>query len=188
MRLILLTIFSMSLVAANAQTGVPYGFGNTGAFGMGYRPSFIYQPSLSDSTHPVKKWSLNKYGGISADFMAFRGGSGSVISAPMGLQLTRRLNNNLYAFAGVSAAPAYFSMNQPLSGFNMSKTDAPGNNFRRNAFGIYSKAEAGLMYINDERTFSISGSIGVSNNYYQGFHSSQGIVQRQPRSFSGTNQ
>ena len=33
-------------------------------------------------------------------------------------------------------------------------------------FGIYPAAQMGLMYINDERTFSISGSIGVSRSSY----------------------
>ena len=32
--------------------------------------------------------------------------------------------------------------------------------------GLYSRAELGLQYINDERTFSISGSIGVERSSY----------------------
>jgi hypothetical protein len=35
-----------------------------------------------------------------------------------------------------------------------------------NNFSLYSRAEIGLSYINDDRTFQISGSIGVERNPY----------------------
>jgi len=31
---------------------------------------------------------------------------------------------------------------------------------------MYSRAELGLMYINNDKTFSISGSIGIEKNSY----------------------
>jgi hypothetical protein len=41
----------------------------------------------------------------------------------------------------------------------------PDNGFRKSSsFGIYPMAELGLMYVNDAKTFSISGSIGVENS------------------------
>jgi hypothetical protein len=50
---------------------------------------------------------VSKYTGISTSFSFFKGGNATIVSAPLGLQLNRRLNNNLFAFAGVSAAPSY---------------------------------------------------------------------------------
>jgi hypothetical protein len=36
-------------------------------------------------------------------------------------------------------------------------------------FNMASRAELGLMYVNDQRTFSISGSFGVQRNTYSGY-------------------
>jgi hypothetical protein len=81
----------------------------------------------------------------------------------MSLQLNRRLNNNLYAFAGVSAAPAYINFNRAFLSPGIDKLN-PANGFKSNGFGLYSRADLGLMYINDARTFSISGSVGVERS------------------------
>jgi hypothetical protein len=109
------------------------------------------------------KWHLQKYAGLSAGTVLF-GGSASYISAPIGLQLTRRLNNNLYGFAGLSVAPTFFSFSRLYNdpGF---KATYPGlqNGY---GLGLSSRVEAGLMYINDDRTFSISGSIGIERSSY----------------------
>jgi len=35
-----------------------------------------------------------------------------------------------------------------------------------NGLGVYSRAELGLMYVNDAKTFSVSGSIGVQRSSY----------------------
>ncbi|MEJ7680097.1 MAG: hypothetical protein WKG06_20000 [Segetibacter sp.] len=40
------------------------------------------------------------------------------------------------------------------------------SSFKSSALGIYSRAELGLQYINDERTFSISGSVGVERSSF----------------------
>jgi hypothetical protein len=96
----------------------------------------------------------------------FKGGNASVFSAPMGLQLDRRLNNNLYAFANVTVAPSYISINPSyLSCLNKNLTNSP---FNQNSFGLYPAASFGLMYINDAKTFSISGSISAERSMYPG--------------------
>jgi hypothetical protein len=46
-----------------------------------------------------------------------------------------------------------------------------GAGINPNAFGMYTKFEAGLMYVNDARTFSISGSIGVSKTNFPYYNS-----------------
>lgn len=105
-----------------------------------------------------KKWFVSKYSGLSTGFTFFNGGTASFVSAPIGLQLNRKLNKNLYAFAGISAAPTYINFNR-----NFANTDLKGHNSfgRYNHLGVYSRAEVGLMYINDAKTFSFSGSFGV---------------------------
>ncbi|MFT3703425.1 MAG: hypothetical protein QM802_13700 [Agriterribacter sp.] len=50
-----------------------------------------------------------------------------------------------------------------------------------NSFGIYPRAELGLMYINDEKTFSISGSISVQRGGYSAFPYQQTQTAKQPK-------
>ena len=125
--------------------------------------------TISDSNNVQKKWSLYKYGGISASYGFFNGGNASIFSAPIGLQLNRRLNNNLYAFAGIAAAPAYVNFNRSFINSDINKNNQGITRFSTTGFNMYSKFEAGLMYINDDRTFSISGSIGVYRNDFPGY-------------------
>jgi len=121
---------------------------------------------ISNKDHLNHKWYFSKYAGVSAGVGFFNGGSATVLSAPIGLQLNRQLNNNLVAFAGVYAAPTLFrfsrSFTDPL--FNKSY---PGSNFSNPyGFGINPGIQMGLMYVNDAKTFSISGSIGVERSSY----------------------
>ena len=105
MRIIILTAIMISFTALKAQTILPGSFldyTNRSAFANNIHP----HDSLTN-----KKWSLAKYSGISTTFSFFKGGNATVVSAPIGLQLNRRLNNNLYAFANVSVAPAYINFN-----------------------------------------------------------------------------
>ena len=113
-----------------------------------------------------KKWFLTKYSGISTSFSFFKGGNATVFAVPVGLQINRRLNDNFYAFAGVSAAPAYINFNRSFLSGNGSKTFQNNSNLNTNGFGMYSRAEMGLMYINNDKTFSISGSIGIERSSY----------------------
>jgi hypothetical protein len=106
------------------------------------------------------KWSSSFYHGISTGFSFFNGGNFMTVAAPFGWQLNRRLNDNFYAFAGISAAPAYINFNQSFLYSDVNK-NYPGNGLRANNFGFYARAEAGLMYVNDARTFSISASVGA---------------------------
>jgi hypothetical protein len=111
-----------------------------------------------------KKWFLTSYSNIGIGFNFFNGGTATVVSAPVGLQLTRQLNNNLYAFTGVSLAPTYLNFNRSF----LSPGIKPyaGNGFKSDYLGLYSSLNMGLMYINDARTFSISGSVGVERSSY----------------------
>jgi hypothetical protein len=124
--------------------------------------------SFEDSTYYTnmqkKKWFVTSHSYVGVGLNFFNGGSATVVSAPVGLQLNRQLNNNLYAFTGVSLSPTYINFNHSFlspgikpSASNISKSDY---------FGLHPSVNMGLMYVNDARTFSISGSIGVERGVY----------------------
>ena len=125
--------------------------------------------SFKDSSyyiHPTqrKKWFLTSYSNIGIGFNFFNGGAATVVSAPVGLQLNRQLNNNLYAFTGVSLAPTYVNFNSSFRSPGIKPYTA--NGLKSDYFGLYPSVNMGMMYINDARTFSISGSIGVERSSY----------------------
>ena len=126
--------------------------------------------SFKDSSYYIqhaqsKKWFLTSYSNIGVGFNFMNGSTATIVSAPVGLQLNRQLNNNLYAFTGVSVAPTYVNFNRSFLSPGITKPYA-GNSFRSDYFGLYSSVNMGLMYVNDARTFSISGSVGVSRSNY----------------------
>lgn len=138
-------------------------------------------PSLfnhaNDTTNRYNKWFVTKYTGISTGFMAWKGGGGSFLAAPMALQLNRQLTNNLFAFGNISATPTIFHSNslflaQPASGKNFGPMRANNTNF-----GINPAAQIGVMYISNDRTFSISGSVSVSRSNYYGYSPLNTFVQ-----------
>ena len=158
--LILLFISTLFIVQVQAQGYLPGSYiGNT--FSNGIERNFSGKDSISP-----RKWSLNKYSGISTSFTAWKGRHASTFAVPMGIQLNRRINNNFYAFAGVSVAPAYVNFQQSF--LNGGNKIMQGNSlmYRPNSFGMYSRAELGLMYTNDEHTFQISGSFGIERRQF----------------------
>lgn len=157
MRTFIFISFFIIAATADAQTFLPGNF-----IDNSYRGSLINNIHVNDSAFK-KKWFVSKYTGISTSFSFFKGGNATVVSAPLGLQLNRRLNNNLFAFGGLSVAPSYVNFNSSFLNANFNKMNA-NHSFKSSALGIYSRAELGLQYINDERTFSISGSIGVERS------------------------
>jgi hypothetical protein len=163
MRTILVLTLLISVVSLKAQTFLPGNFTD-----YTQRQSFAHNTVFKDSASE-KKWCFNTYSGISTSFNFSRGGNSTVVSAPIGLQLNRRLNNNLYAFAAVAAAPAYINFNRSFLSADANKTWQNNSFLKSNSFGMYSRAELGLMYVNDARTFSISGSIGIESNNYPVF-------------------
>ncbi|MEO7768312.1 MAG: hypothetical protein ABIS01_12830 [Ferruginibacter sp.] len=144
----------------NAQTIFPGSFA-----GYTQRGAFANNIQLNDSI-ANKKWSFNRYSGISTSFSFFNGGNATIVSVPVGLQLNRRLNNNLYAFANVAVAPSYINFNRSFITADISKTNQHKGFARSNGLGVYSGASLGLMYVNDAKTFSISGSISMERSNY----------------------
>jgi hypothetical protein len=119
-----------------------------------------------DSNHLNQKWYLSDFSGLSAGFGFFNGGNVTLLSAPVGLQLNHPLNNNLIAFAAISAAPAFFSFNRSFMDPVFNKSYPGGSPSNAYGFDINTAVQMGLMYINDAKTFSISGSIGIERNSY----------------------
>jgi len=154
MRIVIVSLMLISSAAVKAQTLLPFSF-----------TDYLHGKTIAATAD--KKWSVTAYSGVSAGYTFFNGGGASVVSAPMGLQLNRRLNENLYAFAGVSLAPAYINFNHSFLTTDPAKGYPANGLFKyNNGLGVYSRAELGLMYVNDAKTFSVSGSIGVQRSSY----------------------
>lgn len=158
MRIILLIATLFSFTTVKSQTVPSFGFPYSQ--GIGFANNIPAHDSISNH-----KWFLNANHGLYTGVSFFNGGNATIIAAPMGLQLNRRLNNNFYAFANIAVTPAYISLNPSLINMGFNKTIQP-NNFSPNSFGLYPSASLGLMYINDAKTFSISGSISAERSSY----------------------
>jgi hypothetical protein len=160
MRIVLLTAFLLMMIAVKAQMLVPGSFFDN-SFRGGFRSNSGFRDSVAN-----KKWSLSRYSSISTSFVGWKGGYATVVAAPIGLQLNRSLNNNISAFAGVAVAPAYTNFGQRFMNTNINKLYQNNPFYKGSNLSLYSRAEIGLSYTNDERTFQISGSIGVERNNF----------------------
>ena len=125
-----------------------------------------------------QKFYFNTYSGVSAGYSYYNGAGASYLSVPLGVQLTHPLNNNIYAFAGASIGPTLYNLNQsvPNPYFNSSY---PGGAIPNTyGMGLNSRVELGLMYMNDAKTFSISGSIGVERSSFPVYPSNRPVTKR----------
>lgn len=123
--------------------------------------SLIYP---NDTSQQNQKWFLGKYAGLSSGFGFFNGSSFTTLSVPLALQLNHPLNDNMVAFAGISVAPTFFGIRQTVASPSLMKAYPGGAFINTYDFGVNTRLEMGLMYINDAKTFSISGSIGVESS------------------------
>lgn len=175
MRVIPIFILLICSIGLKAQTYTSLG-------SMSYMQPGMFGSSPYSFENPGnKKWFVSKYASVSAGYSFSRFGSFSYLSAPIGLQLNRKLNNNVYAFAGVSVNPTYINFNQPIPLSGNNKSFYGSSMYGPNSFGIYPRAELGLMYINDDKTFSISGSISVQRGGYSTFPYQQMQTAKQPQ-------
>jgi hypothetical protein len=157
MFVIMVLFFSLSVTAQTALTG-----SYTGQL----RQNSLTDINRFDDSIIDKKWFVTKYIGLSTSFVFFKGGSATVFSAPVALQLNRKLNNNLYAFAAASVAPSYITFNNFYQPYNNNKSLQNNSLYKPNGADVYGRAELGLMYVNDAKTFSISGSVGIERSSY----------------------
>ena len=173
MKILIVVVMMISVKAVTAQSIIQNRW-LPGAYGN----SFFNRPIPRFDSNSHSKWSVSKYAGLSLGYSFFKGGSASTVSVPLGLQLNRKLTNNVYAFAGISAAPTYINFN----GTFIPSADKTSNSFftKGNQLGIYSRAELGLTYVNDAKTFSISGSVGIERNNMPVYYSSPGLTKPNP--------
>jgi hypothetical protein len=174
MRITLIIVAFFSVLSSRAQSPLPLN-------SLNFSQSLLFPPyqAYGDSSQTNQKWYFTKYAAISTGAIFYNGGGGTFLSAPVGLQLNHPINNNLIAFAGVSAAPTFFNYNSLYTDpvFNKSY---PGNYMSNPyGFGLNSRVDIGLMYINDARTFSISGSIDVERGSYPVYPSNRVITKKQ---------
>ena len=160
MRAFLLLAFALVTGWCSAQAFFPGSL----SYNRLYHPTSPYA-QLDSSTTLQKKWSLQSFSSVSVGMMFWKGGSASYVSAPLGLQLTRAINNNVFAFVAITAAPAVVNFRQAYNNSNFKNAGMQGIN-QPYKLGGYGRAELGLGYTNDARTFTITGSIGVERSTY----------------------
>lgn len=159
MRAFLIVVMLFVFVSVKSQSVVSPGV----SF---YRQQHAFNNGHLHNSLSTRKWFFSSYSGLSTSISFFKGGNASIFSAPLVLQLNRRLSNNWYAFVNVSVAPSYVGINPSyLGGFNKNFSNNP---FKQNSFGLYPAASMGVMYMNDAKTFSISGSVSAERGYYPG--------------------
>lgn len=161
MRIVLTLLASIFLLTTEAQTPLPLAQMNASR----WQPIPANLPGSGIDSNANPRWYISKYAGLSMGYGFFNGGNATTLSLPAGLQLNHPLNNNWVAFAGVSVAPTFFyvhSLTDPIL-YKPAQSPYLSNTY---GFGMDARMEMGLMYINDARTFSISGSIGVERYAY----------------------
>ncbi len=130
-----------------------------------YHNAFAGHKNVYDSG-VQKKWFISSYSGITTGYSFSRYSGASFVAAPLSLQLNHRLSNNIYAFTGVTVAPVYLSFNRAFLATDLNKVNTFNSFHQPGNFSLYSAATLGLMYINNEKTFSVSGSISVERSNY----------------------
>jgi hypothetical protein len=108
MRFLFTFVIILVAGALNAQTISP------GVMGDVYTNSLHYNHHLYDTAAP-KKWFVSRYIGIDAGYSFSKAGNASFRLRAFKPAVERRLNNNLYAFAGVSVAPTYVNFSGTFS-------------------------------------------------------------------------
>jgi hypothetical protein len=168
MRTLLTALVLTSFLFTKGQSHLPipttaYGYGT----GFGFSPwaNFIPTGSLIGG-NPNQKWQVRPYASLNMGYLFLNGGGSPYLAAQTGVALIHPLTNNVSAFAAVSATPTLFSINRLYTDPALNS----GNNFSRPYnLSLNTGIQAGLIYTNDDKTFSISGSVGVergSNPYY----------------------
>lgn len=160
MRILFTFLAIIFATTSKAQTTLPGSFQNNI-----YHNTFARNNNMYDSS-TQKKWFISSYSNIMGGYSFFRNGGASFVGAPLGLQLNHRLSRNVYAFAGVTVAPMYLNFNRAFLATDLNKVNTSNGFHQPGNFSMYSAATLGLMYINNEKTFSVSGSVSVERSNY----------------------
>lgn len=155
MKPILIVLLTLTTFCAAAQTHLPV---NTWGYGL----SPWQLPSYNNG---VKKWQLRPFTSVSAGYIFYNGGI-SYVSAPTGLALYRPLNNNWTAYGAATVSPTLFSINHLITNYHGAPYYSGYN------LGLSTGIQGGLIYTNDAKTFSISGSVHIDRTTYPVYNAS----------------
>ena len=164
MKFLFTILLSTAIFGANAQTHLPVGPLGWG-YGFGAWQPFVPVPAFDNS--PTKnKWQLRPFASLSAGYVFFNGGGMSYVSAPVGVALFRPLNPNWTAFGAATVSPVFFNANRmstaPINDPNYHGYPYSGEY----GLGLTTGVQGGLIYTNDAKTFSISGSVQIERSSY----------------------
>jgi len=160
MRTLLMAFILTTFLFAKGQSHLPIptsAYGYTPAVGFTPWANFIPYPTLAGGD-PNQKWQLRPYANLSIGYLFLNGGGTSYLAAQTGVALIHPLTKNVSAFAAVSATPVLFSINRL---YTDPALNSPNNLSRPYNLGLNTGIQAGLIYTNDDKTFSISGSVEV---------------------------
>ncbi len=151
----------LSCLVSKAQNYIP---GMATGINMVQWTPFPDYDQIRQARDSRQKWFTSTYAGVSVGTLFYPTGTAYTVSAPIGIQLNRQLNKNLYAFGGVYLAPTVTSFYHNFMDPSMNRS-YPGN-YNSIYGGVNPGIQMGLMYVNDAGTFSISGSIRTERGYY----------------------
>src|SRR6185437_15205687 len=157
MRKLLLIAILFSFTTAKSQIA------GLSAFPMySQRPVFL---NNSQDSIVKKKWFLTTFSGLSTGISFFKGGSATYLAAPFGIQLNRRLNNNLYAFASASIVPSFTNFNTNFINPGLNKNF--GNSyFSPNSFEINPAVSLALNKKNTPKLFPFPETTSPKKTVY----------------------
>ncbi len=178
MRALLAIVAILTCNYTIAQTHLPVPVSPYAAWQpFGQLSPLAFNPAAASFNSAKRQWQVVPYASAMAGYIFYNGGI-SYLSAPMGVMLIRPLTNNIAVFGNASIAPTVFNINRLYTGPSSLNVN-PG------AYGAggSGRIEAGLMYTNDDKTFSISGSVGVERGYYPAYQQtrSNGSAQKSGR-------
>jgi hypothetical protein len=152
MRILLTLLVSTLLLRSEAQKYVPLDPM------IGLSPALSFTPyTFGPEVGQVRHWQVRPFTTFSGGYVFSTRGYANYLSAQTGWMLLRPLNNNISAFAGISAGPTLYRIGStPFS-----------NNI--GGLNLTAGVTGGLIYTNDARTFSISGSVSVERYSYPAY-------------------
>jgi len=170
MKLLFAICLSMTFLGANAQTHSPV---NTWGYGLSPWQPAMTLPSFNSD--PKNKWQLKPFASLSAGYIFLNGGI-SYVSAPMGLALFHPLNTNWTAYGAATLTPTFFNVNR-LSMLPINDPNYRGYPFSGGyGLGLTPGIQGGMIYTNDAKTFSISGSVRFEQSSYPIYYPSNRVI------------
>lgn len=176
MKQLLTFLLAITVLGAHAQTHLPINSPGWG-YGLGAWQPLTPIPFF-DNSMTKNKWVLRPFASLSAGYIFLNGGI-SYLSAPVGVALFHPLNTNWTAFGAITAAPVIFNVNR-LSALPINDPNQFGYPFSgTTGLGLTTGIQGGLIYTNDAKTFSISGSVQLERSSYPVYPSSRTTARKQ---------